>query len=108
MFQSGAMRMKRYSKMILAAMTAAALASGCASTPKAPEAAQAAPLPDWVMNPTVEGGIASAECVRDTGNFSLDRAESTAKARASLVKEIDVRVQAMDKTYMRSVSAGDE
>lgn len=100
--------MKRYSKIVLTAMVAAAVASGCASTPKPSQADKASSLPDWVMNPSVEGGIASAECVRDTSNFSLDRAEATAKARASLVKEIDVRVQAMDKTYMRSVSAGDE
>lgn len=98
--------MKRFIKVACLAAFSAALASGCASNPGKQADAGSGSLPDWVMNPAVEDGIAATECVRDTGNFSLDRAEATAKARASLVKEIEIRVQAMDKTYMRSTTSG--
>jgi hypothetical protein len=65
-------------------------AAGCASQP-----------PDWIMRPTAEGGWASTECVKDSGNLSLDRQIAVAKARAEIAKQIELRVAAMDKTYTR-------
>eukprot|EP00767_Chilomastix_cuspidata_P007135 gnl/Chilomastix_cuspidata/7712.p1 GENE.gnl/Chilomastix_cuspidata/7712~~gnl/Chilomastix_cuspidata/7712.p1 ORF type:complete len:192 (-),score=16.70 gnl/Chilomastix_cuspidata/7712:13-588(-) len=64
-------------------------------------------LPMWVLNPTIEGGIASTECVVYTGDISLDKAEAVALARASLAKQIEVKVKAMDKTYQRKVKTKD-
>lgn len=64
-------------------------------------------LPMWVLNPTIEGGIASTECVIYTGDISLDKAEAVALARASLAKQIDVKVKALDKTYKRKVRTKD-
>jgi len=64
-------------------------------------------LPDWVINPTVEGGIASTECVIYTGDISLDKAEATALGRADIAKQIDVKVKAMDKTYQSKVKTKD-
>lgn len=95
--------MKRFSSLFcLTALTAAVL-TGCGSKPaEAPKSS----LPDWVMSPVVEGGIASTSCVQSTGNFSLDRSQATANARASLTKEIGVKVQAMDKEYQRSSTGG--
>ena len=94
--------MKRFSSLFcLTALTAAVL-TGCGTKP----AETSASLPDWVMAPMVDGGIASTSCVRDTGNFSLDRAQATASARASLTKEIGIKVQAMDKEYQRSSTGG--
>lgn len=66
------------------------LAAGCASQP-----------PEWIMKPTVEGGFAATECVRDSGNLSLDRQIAVAKARAEVAKQFELRVAAMDKTYTR-------
>lgn len=73
----------------LAVVTAAGLAA-CASQP-----------PDWIMCPTVEGGWAATECVKDSGNLSLDRQIAVAKARAEVAKQVELRVAAMDKTYTR-------
>lgn len=64
-------------------------------------------LPDWVINPTIEGGIASTECVMYTGDISLDKAEAIALGRASLAKQLEVKVKAMDKTYQRKVKTKD-
>lgn len=100
--------MKRFTKMVFLTAVSVALVSGCATNPTGKAGDTAASLPDWVMNPTVENGIAVTDCVRDSGNFSLDRAQATANARAGLAKEIEVRVQAMDETYMRSTSTGEQ
>ena len=64
--------------------------AGCASQP-----------PDWIMKPTAEGGFAATECVKDSGNLSLDRQIAVAKARAEIAKQVELRVAAMDKTYTR-------
>lgn len=53
------------------------------------------------MKPTMPGGFAATECVRDSGNLSLDRQIVVAKARAEVAKQFELRVAAMDKTYAR-------
>ena len=73
----------------IAVVLAAGLAA-CASQP-----------PDWIMRPTTEGGWAATECVKDSGNLSLDRQIAVAKARAEIAKQVELRVAAMDKTYTR-------
>jgi len=75
--------------MPITAVIVAGLA-GCASQP-----------PDWIMRPTAEGGFAATECVKDSGNLSLDRQVVVAKARAEVAKQVELRVAAMDKTYTR-------
>lgn len=65
-------------------------AAGCASQP-----------PEWIMKPTAAGGFAATECVKDSGNLSLDRQIAVAKARAEVAKQVELRVAAMDKTYTR-------
>lgn len=73
----------------ISVLTAAGLAA-CASQP-----------PDWIMRPVAEGGWAATECVKDSGNLSLDRQIAVAKARAEIAKQVELRVAAMDKTYTR-------
>ncbi|MGQ0586358.1 MAG: hypothetical protein ACT4PK_04050 [Gammaproteobacteria bacterium] len=74
---------------VLSLLSAATLA-GCASPP-----------PDWIMKPVADGGFAATECVKDSGNLSLDRQMAVAKARAEIAKQLELRVAAMDKTYTR-------
>jgi len=78
------MKAKSISALIVAGL------AGCASQP-----------PDWIMKPTAEGGFAATECVKDSGNLSLDRQIAVAKARAEIAKQVELRVAAMDKTYTR-------
>ncbi|HKL77054.1 MAG TPA: hypothetical protein VJ985_01610, partial [Gammaproteobacteria bacterium] len=79
-----------------AVLLAGALAAGCASSGGDKKAQSQ--LPSWVMNPVIEGGVAATECVKATGSMSLDKSEAIANARATLVKQINVKVEAMDKT----------
>src|SRR3970040_1824440 len=74
---------------VISVLTATGLAA-CASQP-----------PDWIMRPAAEGGFAATECVKDSGNLSLDRQIAVAKARAEIAKQVELRVAAMDKTYTR-------
>lgn len=77
-------------RVIAISVLTAATLSACGSQP-----------PDWIMRPTAEGGWAATECVKDSGNLSLDRQIAVAKARAEIAKQVELRVAAMDKTYTR-------
>ena len=46
------------------------------------------------IDPKVEGGIAASECIPWSGNLSIDKAQVTAQARATLAKQLEVRVYA--------------
>jgi hypothetical protein len=64
-------------------------------------------FPSWVIDPQVENGIAASECIIYSGNISVDKAQITAQARSTLAKQIEVRVSALDKTYLdRTDAAG--
>lgn len=69
--------------------------AACASDPPVPSA------PDWVVNPTSHFGFAAADCVKSAGNVSVERQLATARARAEIAKQIEIRVSAMDKTYSK-------
>ncbi|MCP4406720.1 MAG: hypothetical protein GY807_02990 [Gammaproteobacteria bacterium] len=98
--------MKKTKSIIAASAVLSLVLAGCASAPKElPKPSSASEIPDWVLNPTIEDGIASAQCVPWSGDMSLDRSEAIAEARADLVKQIEVKVKAMDKTYARRVTA---
>jgi len=87
--------------MLVACAAIALILIGCAGKSDWDETRS--DMPDWILNPNIEGGIAASECARWSGDFSMDKAEATALARATLAKQIDVQVQAMDKTYKRKV-----
>ena len=55
------------------------------------------------MNPVVENGIADTQCVAAKPGIGINylKSQATSLARAELVKQIDVKVKAMDKTYQR-------
>ena len=62
-------------------------------------------LPQWVFQPKIDNGVAAAQCVKFSGNISLDQQEVTAKGRASLAQQIDLRAQVMDKVYQSRTEA---
>lgn len=71
-----------------------------------PLSAFAGDLPDWVMSPEYQGGIAAAECVVFSGSLSIDRQQAVAEARAALAQQIEVRVKSVDKLYTERISSG--
>lgn len=93
------------SKKKLFAFAAAAVLASCGSVP---EKEQAASIPSWILNPTIDDGIAATECVNFSGNMNIDKAQAVASARANITKQINVKVQAMDKTYARKTETADK
>lgn len=63
-------------------------------------------LPEWLMNPFVEDGLAAATCVNFSGDFETDRLEAVNAARNDLAKQIDVKVAAMEKVYREKTTEG--
>jgi len=92
--------MRKNIKLALAAAITVAL-SACSSNPT-PEVLNEN-IPDWVLNPSLENGIAHAECVSSSGNMSIDKAQAIALARVGLAQQISTRVKALDKTFQERV-----
>ena len=76
--------------------------TACGSTPETPDELNAN-IPEWVLNPIVEDGIAAAACVSSSGSMTTDRAQATALSRVDLAQQIGTKVQALDKTYQERV-----
>jgi hypothetical protein len=93
-------------KLVLTAGIATLL-SACGSTQKSAESTSVN-IPDWVLNPVVEDGIAAADCVKFSGNMSIDQKMAAANSRLALAQQIETRVEGLDKTYASRVDANDE
>lgn len=93
---------------IATALTVSAFLAACGSTPEENMAELNKNIPEWVLNPTLEDGIASSVCVASSGHMSTDKAQATALARAELAQQINTRVRAMDKTYQERINVGDQ
>ncbi|NQZ88171.1 MAG: LPP20 family lipoprotein [Saccharospirillaceae bacterium] len=89
-------------KIILAALIATTV-SACGSTKKTDGITSISNLPSWVLNPVAKDGIAATDCVKSSGNFSIDKKMATANSRLSLAQQIDVKVEGLDKTYSNRV-----
>jgi hypothetical protein len=98
-------------KGIIGAATAVLLV-GCASNQKpGEEPGSFSSLPDWVMMPgsqVGDGALAATECVKDNAGMSILKSKATALARASIAQQIDIKVDAMDKTYQTLTENGEE
>ncbi len=96
--------MNKLTKLSTVIAISAALAA-CGSTPETPDELNAN-IPEWVLNPIVEDGIAAAACVSSSGSMTTDRAQATALSRVDLAQQIGTKVQALDKTYQERIDVG--
>lgn len=58
-----------------------------------------ADIPNWILAPQIENGIAESACVLWSGNLSIDKDEASHIARDRLAKQIDVRAAGMTKAF---------
>lgn len=73
-----------------------AVVAGCASKP------EVSSLPEWVSMPAKQaqvGALATTECVQDNAGMSILKSKATALARADIAKQIQTKVQSLDKVY---------
>jgi hypothetical protein len=97
-------------KHLVLAAAMASLLTACGSTPKEEKAEvkSSINIPQWVLNPVVEDGIAAADCVKFSGNMSVDSKMAAANARIALAQQIETRVEGLDKTYQNRTDANDD
>lgn len=83
-----------------------ALLGGCATSGGDKEGGE---LPSWALNPTVENGLAAAQCVPVRGSqMQIALNQATAQARQALATQIETNVESMEKTYQNQTSVGDK
>jgi hypothetical protein len=93
-------------------VSCAVLMTACASTEQAADTQQsqqgAGGLPQWVMNPYIDDGFASAQCVPYSSNMSIDRQLAVANARTDLAQQLETKVAVLDKVFRErtDVSSG--
>ena len=83
-----------------------ALMAGCGAPPKQTPVGMGE-MPNWVAQPRTDKGIAAAECVPASDEFSTDRKKALGFARQSLAKQLRNRVQAMDRAYRQRIAEED-
>lgn len=81
--------LRRFGALALALMLAA-----CASGP-----------PDWIAQPAEEGLFAATACVPDSGNLSVDRQVTVAKARDEVAAQLVRRIARLDAAFERLAAA---
>lgn len=98
--------MKQLVRIVVSTLVTATIVA-CGSTEK-PQHEFNKNLPDWVLNPTIEGGLAAPVCVIASGNLNTDKSQATALGRVELAQQINVKVKALDKTYQERVDVDNQ
>jgi hypothetical protein len=99
----------KFTKIIITAAVASLL-SACGSTPIAetPAPAVNSGIPQWVLSPVVEDGIAAADCVSSSGNFSVDQKLAASNTRVALAQQMSAKVSALEKNYQERINSNEE
>lgn len=95
-------------KPLIASVFMAGMLSACSSTSDSTASSSRVNVPDWVLNPVVENGIAAADCIKYSGNISIDQKMAVANARLALAQQIETRIEGLDKTFANRVDANDK
>ncbi|ALO42481.1 LPP20 family lipoprotein [Pseudoalteromonas phenolica] len=95
-------------KPLIASLFMAGMLSACSSTSDNSASSSRVNVPDWVLNPVVENGIAAADCIKYSGNISIDQKMAVANARLALAQQIETRIEGLDKTFANRVDANDK
>jgi hypothetical protein len=95
-------------KPLIASVFIAGMLSACSSTSDSTASSSRVNVPDWVLNPVVENGIAAADCIKYSGNISIDQKMAVANARLALAQQIETRIEGLDKTFANRVDANDK
>ncbi len=95
-------------KPLIASVLVAGMLSACSSTSDSTASSSRVNVPDWVLNPVVENGIAAADCIKYSGNISIDQKMAVANARLALAQQIETRIEGLDKTFANRVDANDK
>ena len=62
-------------------------------------------IPQWVLNPTSDKGLAAASCVTASNSFSMDKSQAATQARVELANQIETRVSSLQEEYSTKISS---
>ena len=79
--------------------------TGCNSTPETNAAELGMNIPQWVLSPTSDKGLAAASCVTASNSFSMDKSQAATQARAELASQIETRVSSLQEEYSTKISS---
>ncbi len=97
--------MFKFKVSVLPITICSVLLFGCESTEKNNASDMGMNIPQWVLNPTVEKGLAASSCVAASNSFSMDKSQATAQARAELASQIETRVSSLQEEYSTKISS---
>ena len=80
-------------------------ALGCNSTPKNNTESMGINIPQWVLNPSIQNGLAATSCVIASNSYSMDKAEVATQARDELASQIETRVSSLETEYVSRISS---
>lgn len=95
-------------KPMFTTLIIAGMLSACSSTKNESASGSSVNIPQWVLNPVVENGIAAADCIKYSGNISIDQKMAVANARLALSQQIETRIEGLDKTFANRTDANEE
>lgn len=81
--------------------------AGCSSSEQIQDTS-VGQIPQWILSPTIENGIAVSDCVLFSGNMSIDRKQAIANARVLMAGEIESKVEGLDETYQDKIQVNGE
>jgi hypothetical protein len=74
--------------------------SACSSSPeKTSKANLLSDLPDWILSPNIDNGIADVACVESSGAFSIDRSEAIHYGSEQLAAQLNRKVASLGKGF---------
>lgn len=97
--------MSTFKASFLSLLLSSTLLAGCQSTPNSNANDMGMKIPDWILNPTVEKGLAASSCVTASNSFSMDKSQVATQARAELTKQIETRVSSLQEEYSTKLAS---
>ena len=85
-------------------LAATLLLSACAASEKEDKLVETNygyDVPEWVLMPSFQSGLAAASCINASNNFNIDKRHAEAGARSALAQSINVKASVMDRSYSR-------
>ena len=78
----------------------------CSSNQPATSQQDRQSVPDWVMNPKSDAGLAATGCAPLANDMAMSRNMAVALARRDLAQKMETRVSAVDKLYSEKSATG--
>ena len=88
----------RNSTFFATAALVTGLLGGCASQQEI-DHGELSNVPEWILSPSIDDGIAESACVPWSGNLSIDKDEASHIARDRLAKQVELRAAGMTKAF---------